>query len=376
MSQTFDAIIIGAGQAGPPLAGRLSEAGMKVALIERKLFGGTCVNTGCTPTKTLVASARAAHMARRAADFGVVLDGGVSVDMLKVKTRQNGVVSDQRAGVERWVGGLPNCTVYRGQARFESLRQISVGDESLTAERIFINVGGRANIPALPGVDQVRTFTNTSLLALNELPRHLVAVGGSYVGLEFAQIYRRFGAEVTVVEMADRLIHREDADVSATVKEILEGEGIQMRLAAECIGFEPVGSDICVNVDCRDGDRRGSDPTCCSPLGAGRTLTTLGWKQPASPSMRTATSSSTINSAAARTGSGLWATATAGARSPTRPTTTSRSSRPISWAAKHARSATGSSPTPSSPIRRSAASGSRRPRRAPRAGRSWSDRVR
>jgi pyruvate/2-oxoglutarate dehydrogenase complex dihydrolipoamide dehydrogenase (E3) component len=256
MSQTFDAIIIGAGQAGPPLAGRLSEAGMKVALIERKLFGGTCVNTGCTPTKTLVASARAAHMARRAADFGVVLDGGVSVDMLKVKTRQNGVVSDQRAGVERWVGGLPNCTVYRGQARFESPRQISVGDESLTAERIFINVGGRANIPALPGVDQVRTFTNTSLLALNELPRHLVAVGGSYVGLEFAQIYRRFGAEVTVVEMADRLIHREDADVSATVKEILEGEGIQMRLAAECIRFEPVGSDICVNVDCRDGDRR------------------------------------------------------------------------------------------------------------------------
>ena len=256
MSQHFDAIIIGAGQAGPPLAGRLSKAGMKVALVERKLFGGTCVNTGCTPTKTLVASARAAHVARRAADYGVVLNGGVAVDMGKVAARQNGVVRHQRDGVERWVAGLPNCTVYRGQARFESSRQVSVGAESLAAERIFINVGGRANIPALPGVDQVRTLTNTSLLALDELPRHLVVVGGSYVGLEFAQIYRRFGAEVTVIEMADRLIQHEDPEVSATIKEILEAEGIQTRLAAECIRFEPAGADICVDVDCRAGDRQ------------------------------------------------------------------------------------------------------------------------
>jgi len=256
MSQTFDAIIIGAGQAGPPLAGRFSEAGMKVALIERKLFGGTCVNTGCTPTKTLVASARAAHMARRAADYGVVLNGAVAVDMAKVRARQEGVVGHQRDGIESWVAGLANCTIYRGQARFEGPRQISVGDEGLTAEKIFINVGGRANVPALPGVDKVRTLTNTSLLALDGLPRHLVVIGGSYVGLEFGQIYRRFGAQVTVVEMADRLIQHEDPEVSATVREILEAEGIQTRLAAECISFEPLGSDICVNVDCRDGDRR------------------------------------------------------------------------------------------------------------------------
>ena len=253
MSGSFEAVIIGAGQAGPFLAVRLAEAGMKVALVERKLFGGTCVNTGCTPTKTLVASAHAAQLARRAAEFGIVLGGDVGVDMKRVKARQDTVVRNQRDGVEQWVRAQPNCAVYKGQARFEAARQIRVGDDLLSADKVFINVGGRANIPALPGVDQAKALTNSSLLELDELPRHLVIVGGSYVGLEFAQIYRRFGAQVTVVEMADRLIHREDPDISAAVQAILEGEGVQVRTAAECIRFEPRGADICVGVDCEVG---------------------------------------------------------------------------------------------------------------------------
>jgi len=250
----FDAIVIGAGQAGPPMAQRLSGAGMKVALIERKLFGGTCVNTGCWPTKTLVASAHAAHLARRAADFGVVLGGAVSVDMKRVKARQDALVRGQREGVERWVTDLPNCTVFRGHARFEAPRRIRVGDDVLSADKVFINVGGRANVPAMPGVDQVRTLTNTSLLELDELPRHLVVIGGSYIGLEFAQIHRRFGAQVTVVEMAPRLIQREDPEVSDAIRDILEAEGVQVRLEAKCISFEPDGQDIRVHVDCSDGE--------------------------------------------------------------------------------------------------------------------------
>jgi pyruvate/2-oxoglutarate dehydrogenase complex dihydrolipoamide dehydrogenase (E3) component len=254
MIRGFDAIVIGAGQAGPFLAVRLGEAGVKVAIVERKHFGGTCVNTGCTPTKTLVASAYAAHLARRAAEFGVVLGGDVRVDMKRVKARQDAVVCKQREGLEQLVRSQPNCTVYNGHARFESAHQVKVGDDLLTADQVFINVGGRANIPALPGVGQVKTLTNTSLLELEELPRHLVVVGGSYVGLEFAQIFRRFGAEVTVVEMADRLIHREDPDISATVQAILQAEGVQVRTAAECIRFEPRGADVCVYVNCESGD--------------------------------------------------------------------------------------------------------------------------
>jgi len=254
MTQTFDALIVGAGQAGPPLAGRLADAGMKVALVERKLFGGTCVNTGCTPTKTLVASAHAAYLARRSADYGVGLGGAVTVDMKKVKIRQDAVVREYREGVEAWLTSMHNCTVYRGHARFESSRQVRVGEELLTAGRIFINVGGRANVPDLPGVDQVNYLTNTSILQLNVLPRHLVVVGGSYVGLEFAQIYRRFGSQVTVVEMADRLIQREDPEVSVAVQEILAAEGIQARLAAECIRLEARDQDVCVHVACRTGE--------------------------------------------------------------------------------------------------------------------------
>jgi pyruvate/2-oxoglutarate dehydrogenase complex dihydrolipoamide dehydrogenase (E3) component len=254
MSKTFDTIIIGAGQAGPPLAGRLTQAGMKVAVIERKLFGGTCVNTGCIPTKTLVASAYAAHLARRAADYGVKVAGGVEVDMRAVKARKDAVLLKSRNGVEAWLNGMSGCTVYRGQARFLSPTEVGVGDEVLAAQRIFINVGGRAIVPEMPGIDKVRTLNNSTMLELDMLPRHLVVIGGSYIGLEFAQMYRRFGSQVTVVEKAKRLIQREDEDISAAVKDILEAEGIEVRVAAECIRFAPRGDDIGVGVDCTTGD--------------------------------------------------------------------------------------------------------------------------
>ncbi|KXF78049.1 mercuric reductase [Paramesorhizobium deserti] len=255
MARRFDAIIIGAGQAGPSLAGRLTEAGMNVALIERKLIGGTCVNTGCTPTKTLVASAYAAHMARRAASYGVTLAGDVGVDMKAVKARKDAVSGKSRGNLESWLENMERCTVIRGHARFESAHEVRVGEEVLSADRIFINVGGRALVPDMPGVDRIDYLTNTSVLDLDILPRHLVIIGGSYVALEFAQMYRRFGAAVTVVEKKPHLVAREDEDVSISVREILEGEGVHVRVNAECISFSPRGSDIAVGVDCRSGDR-------------------------------------------------------------------------------------------------------------------------
>ncbi len=253
MSHVYDAIIIGTGQAGPSLAGRLTRAGMSVAIIERKLFGGTCVNTGCTPTKTLVASAYAAHLARRAADFGVTIDGRLGVDMKKVKARKDAVSGGSRTGLESWLKEMANCTVYEGHARFESPTDVSVGTTRLAAKRIFINVGGRPQAPAMPGFDQVDYLTSSSMMELDFLPRHLVIIGGSYVGLEFGQIYRRFGSEVTIIEMAPRLIRREDEDVSAAVREILEGEGINVRLNAKCLSARKQGDDITVTVDCTSG---------------------------------------------------------------------------------------------------------------------------
>ena len=254
MSRPFDAIIIGAGQAGPPLAGRLTAAGMSVALIERHLFGGTCVNTGCMPTKTLVASAYAAHLARRAADYGVMLDAPPRIDMARVKARADAVSAKARAGVENWLRGMKGCTVINGHARFVAPDTVSVGEERLTAPRIFIDVGGRAAVPPLPGVDQVPYLTNTSLLALDRLPEHLIIIGGSYIGLEFAQMYRRFGAEVTIVEKEQRLVAREDEDVSQAIREILEGEGITMRLSAECIRLAPHPDGVAVGVECASGN--------------------------------------------------------------------------------------------------------------------------
>ena len=254
MTRRFDAIIIGAGQAGPSLADRLTRAGMTVAFIERKLFGGTCVNTGCTPTKTLVASAYAAHLARRGREYGVVLDGAIKIDMARVKARADTVSANSRAGVEKWLRGMPGCTVIQGHARFEGPDTIRVGEERLTAPRIFINVGGRAAVPDMPGVGEVPYLTNSSILALDRVPEHLVVVGGSYIGLEFAQMYRRFGADVTIVEKGPRLIAREDEEVSEAIRAILVEEGITVRTGAECISFSPRPEGVAVSVDCTSGE--------------------------------------------------------------------------------------------------------------------------
>ncbi|WP_242397006.1 FAD-containing oxidoreductase [Brevundimonas abyssalis] len=252
MSETFDAIIIGAGQAGPPLAGRLTGAGLSVAVIERHLIGGTCVNTGCIPTKTLVASARTAHVVRRAADFGVTT-GPIGVDMGAVKARKDAVSGESRSGVESWLDGMVGCTVIRGHARFVGPHEVEVDGRRLAAPRIFINVGGRALIPDMPGVKDVPVLTNTGILGLDSVPEHLVVVGGSYIGLEFAQMYRRFGARVIVVEKGPRLIAREDEDVSAAVREILEDEGIAVRVGAECIRFAPHADGVAVGISCEEG---------------------------------------------------------------------------------------------------------------------------
>jgi len=248
----YDAIIIGTGQAGPFLAHRLSTAGMKVAIIERKLFGGTCVNTGCIPTKAMVASAYAAHMAQRGAEYGVST-GSVKVDMKQVKARKDAISGQSRMGVESWLKKMEKCTVYAGHARFESPREVSVGAERLMAERIFINVGGRAAVPPMAGIEQVEYLTNSSMMNVDFLPEHLIVVGGSYIGLEFGQMFQRFGSKVTIIEMAERLIQREDEDISSAIKEILEGEGIQVRLNAKCVGFSKRGEEIIARVDCASG---------------------------------------------------------------------------------------------------------------------------
>lgn len=251
MTQVFDAIVIGAGQAGPSLAARLTGAGMKVALIERKLFGGTCVNTGCMPTKTLVASAYAAHLARRSAEFGIAIENPIKIDMKQVKARADTVSTNARTNVERWVRGMDGLTVIEGHARFEGPDVIRVAENLLKAPRIFINVGGRASVPDMPGVDTVDYLTNTSILKLDRIPRHLVVVGGSYIGLEFAQMYRRFGAEVTVIEKGPRLIVREDEDISEAVREILADEGIAIRTSATCIDFKAHPDGVAVGIDCK-----------------------------------------------------------------------------------------------------------------------------
>jgi len=230
----FDAIIVGAGQAGPSLAGRLTAAGQRVAMVERKLIGGTCVNNGCIPTKTLVASAHAAQLARRGAEYGIGT-GAISVDMAKVKARKDDIMLKDRKDVESWLEGMDGCTVVRGHACFQDPHTLRVDGELLQADRIFLNVGGRAVVPDIPGLSDVEFLTNVSVLELDTLPDHLVIVGGSYIALEFAQMYRRFGALVTVVERGPRLAFREDEDVSATIREILEAEGIDIVLGADDI---------------------------------------------------------------------------------------------------------------------------------------------
>ena len=261
MTRTFDAIIIGAGQAGPPLAGRLTAAGQSVALIERKLVGGTCVNTGCMPTKALVASAYAAHLARRATDFGVVLSSGVAVDSKALKSRQRKIADEARENVERWLRSMSGLTLIQGHARFVACNTINVSGETLKADRIFINVGGRAAVPDLQGIRDVPYLTNSSILQLDHIPRHLVVIGGSYIGLEFAQMYRRFGSEVTIVERGSRLIGREDPEISDAIADILRAEGIAVRLGAACIHLARTQNGVTVGLDCQDDlpDVVGSD---------------------------------------------------------------------------------------------------------------------
>ena len=256
MSRHFDAVVVGAGQAGSPLAARLAGAGMTVALVERHLVGGTCVNTGCMPTKTLVASAYAAHMARRAGEYGVLFDGPVAIDMHKVRSRAAQITLNARGGLENWLGGIDKVTLLRGHARFTGAKTLTVGDEEISGERIFLNVGGRAVRPPMPGIGDVPVMTNTDIVVLDTLPRHLVVVGGSYIGLEFAQMYRRFGSDVTVVEKGPRLIGREDPEVSQAVQDMLAKEGIAFRLSAECIQFAPHADGVTVGVDCESGDRQ------------------------------------------------------------------------------------------------------------------------
>jgi pyruvate/2-oxoglutarate dehydrogenase complex dihydrolipoamide dehydrogenase (E3) component len=245
----YDAIIIGTGQSGPALARRLVAAGRKVAIIERKLFGGTCVNTGCTPTKTLVASAHVAHVARRATDYGVRIEGTVNVDMKAVKARKDAVVAVFRNGVERSLKILQGCTVYEGHGRFVAEKKVAVNGSELTADQIFINVGARAAIPPIPGLDQVPYLTNGSMMDIDFLPSHLVILGGSYVGLEFAQVYRRFGSKVTVIEFGSRLISREDEDVSQAVAGFFKKEGIDVRVNSKIVGVERQGNSIVAKVE-------------------------------------------------------------------------------------------------------------------------------
>jgi pyruvate/2-oxoglutarate dehydrogenase complex dihydrolipoamide dehydrogenase (E3) component len=249
----YDAIVIGTGQSGPFLATRLADAGMKVAIIERKFFGGTCVNAGCIPTKTMVASAYAAHLASRGSEYGVRLPVEVSVDMKRVHARMNAIRLSHRKGAEDRLRNHKNCVVYTGHGRFESAHEVSVDNEVLTADKIFINVGARAKIPAIPGVDQISYLTNSSIMEVDYLPPHLVIIGGSYIGLEFAQMFRRFGSKVTIVEMGARLLTHEDEDVSAAILDIMQREQINVRLKAKCIGFSKREDKIGVNVDCEEG---------------------------------------------------------------------------------------------------------------------------
>ena len=249
-AEHFDAIVVGAGQAGPALAARCSREGLRTAIIERGAFGGTCVNVGCVPTKTLVASARAIHMARRGAEFGFATGGELRVDMPRVKARKDAIVKASTEGVEGWMRGLKNTEVIVGQARFTGPRTLQVGDRVLTAPRIFLNLGGRAVLPDLPGVHDVPTLDNVSVMQLDTVPEHLVIVGGSYIGLEFAQVMRRLGAQVTVVERSPRLLPREDDDVADGIRAILQAEGIRIELGAECLSLSRQGTQIAIGAEC------------------------------------------------------------------------------------------------------------------------------
>jgi pyruvate/2-oxoglutarate dehydrogenase complex dihydrolipoamide dehydrogenase (E3) component len=256
MAKTFDALIIGTGQAGPSLAARLAGAGMHVALVEKGEVGGTCVNNGCTPTKAMIASAYAAHMTRRATDYGVRLDGAPQVEMQRFKARKDEIVDTSRSHLEEWIRGLDDVTVYRGHARFTGRNAVQVDGESLAAEKIFVDVGGRPLVPKMPGLDGVPYLTNVTMMSLDVVPPHLLVIGGSYVGLEFAQMMRRFGSRITVVEMGPRLVGREDEDVSLAIESFLDAEGIMVRTGAECVSVRKEPDGVSVGIDCENGTPR------------------------------------------------------------------------------------------------------------------------
>ena len=253
MIERYDAVVVGAGQPGPALAARLGAEGLKTALIERKLLGGTCVNVGCIPTKTLVGSARAIHMARRGGEYGFTT-GDVRVDMRAVKARKDGVVKQSSDGLGGWIAGMKNVSLIRGHARFTASRTLDVDGRALTADKVFLNVGGRALVPDIPGIRDVPFLTNSSMMDVDRVPEHLVIIGGSYIGLEFAQMYRRFGSKVTVVEKFDKLLPREDDDVAAEIRAILEREGIVIRTGAECMALSKQGGRIVVGLECKGGE--------------------------------------------------------------------------------------------------------------------------
>ncbi len=309
MAASFDAIIIGTGQAGPFLAVRLAEARMKVAVIERGLFGGTCVNTGCIPTKAMVASAYAAHMARRGPEYGVTLPGEVRVDMKKVKARKDAIQAPSRPGW-RICSGPPRIALFTRHARFESAHEVSVGKERLTAPRIFINVGGRAAIPPLPGVNQVPFLTNSSMMHVDFLPRHLAIVGGSYIGLSLAKCFGALAARSRLLKWRSRLVPREDEDISRAIQDIVRNEGVNLRLNAKCISLAKRGDDVAVGVDCTQGS---PEVNCFSRSAGGRDggriRMILGSKRLALRRTTTDTSGWTMNCAPMLRAFGPWATA-------------------------------------------------------------------
>ena len=253
MAESFDAIVIGTGQAGPALAVRCGKEGLRTAIIERNRFGGTCVNNGCIPTKTLIASARAAQIARRGGEYGVVIEAPVRLDMQTVKARKDRIVKGSRDGLEQWLRGAANVEVIEAHAKFVTPRLLQVGNRMISAPRIFVNVGGRAIVPDITGIHDVPFLNNNSMMDVDFLPEHLLVIGGSYIGLEFAQMYRRFGAKVTVCEMGPRLIAREDDDVSQEIQGILERDGLEVRTNAKCLALARSGDRIRMNVDCAEG---------------------------------------------------------------------------------------------------------------------------
>ena len=252
--ENYDAIVIGTGQAGPALATRLANSGQKVAIVERDRFGGTCVNNGCIPTKALVASAKAIHTARCGETFGFSIPGQVEVDMKKVKARKDAISGESNRGVENWIRSTDNLDVYQGHAVFTAKNIVEVDGQVLQAKQIFINVGARSFVPPFEGLDEIDYFTSETVMEVDFLPEHLIIVGGSYIGLEFAQMYRRFGSKVTVIEKASRLIPREDDDVSDTVREILQAENIDIKLGVNEVGFAKQPDQVVVNCEDEQGE--------------------------------------------------------------------------------------------------------------------------